>query len=346
MALSEKPVLFLTGGSGYIGFHVLLGALSSGYHVRMTARTEEEFTNLFTRPALQAFGVDFIKANVNFVHIPDIVAPNAYGEKLEGATHVLHAASPVPVPPIDDPERDLLQPAIIGTVNLLRAALKTPTVKRVVITSSTVANLPWPPTPGFRAGPRDRILDPQPQPDMSDLTAVYATGKSRTLNAADAFMKSHKPHFTLAHVIPGFVFGNNELATSVAELRTGSNNFILGLVSGIDFPFPRLAGAAHVDDVTKVHLKALERDDNRDWGVSTPVSHEEPWSIVQSHFPKEVEDGIFTKGSQPSFGEVWDSKETEDELGVKLMGQEQWVVDLMGQFLALKRREEEQLMKG
>lgn len=96
-----------------------------------------------------------------------------------------------------------------------------------------------------------------------------------------------------------------------------------------------------------MHLRALARDDNRDWGVSQLVSHEEPWAIVQMHFPREVEEGMFTKGSQPSFGEVWDSKETEEELGVELRGQEEWVVELVEQFLALRRKEEEEeLRKG
>lgn len=51
-----------------------------------------------------------------------------------------HVASPLPQS-VRDVEKDLLQPAIRGTVNILKAATKAGTVQAVVITSSLGAML-------------------------------------------------------------------------------------------------------------------------------------------------------------------------------------------------------------
>lgn len=59
---------------------------------------------------------------------------------------MFHLASPCIVDQVHDPERELLDPAIKGTVNVLTAA-KELGVKRVVVTSSISAIIPsryWP----------------------------------------------------------------------------------------------------------------------------------------------------------------------------------------------------------
>lgn len=53
--------------------------------------------------------------------------------------HVIHTASPCRFPP-EDPVRDILDPAIKGTTGILKSIqAHAPTVKRVVITSSSAA---------------------------------------------------------------------------------------------------------------------------------------------------------------------------------------------------------------
>ena len=53
---------------------------------------------------------------------------------------VLHVASPFPIE-VPKNENDIIKPAVQGTINVLRAALKN-NVKRVVLTSSIAAVLP------------------------------------------------------------------------------------------------------------------------------------------------------------------------------------------------------------
>ena len=62
-----------------------------------------------------------------------------------GADYVLHTASPFQNT-VSDPQKDLVDPALKGTLNVLHAAAKSGTVKRVVVTSSCAA-IAWQATP-------------------------------------------------------------------------------------------------------------------------------------------------------------------------------------------------------
>jgi nucleoside-diphosphate-sugar epimerase len=58
---------------------------------------------------------------------------------MKGCELVVHTASPFIITGIKDPEEELVRPAREGTRNVLESAKVTPTVKRVVLTSSVVA---------------------------------------------------------------------------------------------------------------------------------------------------------------------------------------------------------------
>ncbi|KAL6311818.1 hypothetical protein AAG906_033378 [Vitis piasezkii] len=57
------------------------------------------------------------------------------GEWDVGCDGVFHTASPVAVE-VSDPQAELIDPALRGTINILRSCAKVPSVKRVVVTSS------------------------------------------------------------------------------------------------------------------------------------------------------------------------------------------------------------------
>jgi len=68
----------------------------------------------------------------------DLLEEGSFDAAIDGCDGVFHVASPVNLNP-DDPERDVMKPAINGTLNVLRACSKAKTVKRVVVTSSACA---------------------------------------------------------------------------------------------------------------------------------------------------------------------------------------------------------------
>src|ERR1700760_4284201 len=74
-----------------------------------------------------------------------MLVDGAYDKVVQGATYVIHVASPITssYKEGDDFEKHFIEPAVKGTLNVLTASQKTSSVKRVVITSSVVAIIPW-----------------------------------------------------------------------------------------------------------------------------------------------------------------------------------------------------------
>jgi len=68
----------------------------------------------------------------------DLLEPGSYGEAMEGCELVYHTASPFRLA-VDDPQRDLVEPAEQGTRNVLQEANHSESVRRVVVTSSVAA---------------------------------------------------------------------------------------------------------------------------------------------------------------------------------------------------------------
>ncbi|MDE2796967.1 MAG: NAD-dependent epimerase/dehydratase family protein [Gemmatimonadota bacterium] len=65
--------------------------------------------------------------------------PGGFDRAMAGCALVFHTASPLIVRDVEDPVSDLVEPATRGTRNVLEAANRTPSVRRVVLTSSIVA---------------------------------------------------------------------------------------------------------------------------------------------------------------------------------------------------------------
>ncbi len=64
--------------------------------------------------------------------------PGSYDEAAKGCSIVFHAASPFTID-VKDPQTELIDPALLGTKNVLTAASNSKSVKRVVLTSSCAA---------------------------------------------------------------------------------------------------------------------------------------------------------------------------------------------------------------
>jgi nucleoside-diphosphate-sugar epimerase len=64
-----------------------------------------------------------------------------WAEAVTGCDYIWHLASPVPAR-LPRNEAELIRPAVDGTLRVLRAAARSGTVRRVVMTSSTVSFTP------------------------------------------------------------------------------------------------------------------------------------------------------------------------------------------------------------
>ena len=126
-----KKVL-VTGISGYLGQHCAAELLKKGYAVRGSVRTlakTDEVVNGIKKE------ID-PKGNLEFCEL-DLMKDAGWDKAMEGCDFVLHIASPFVVKVPKD-ENELIKPAVDGTLRALKAAKKAG-IKRVVLTSSTVA---------------------------------------------------------------------------------------------------------------------------------------------------------------------------------------------------------------
>lgn len=330
----------ITGASGLVGFRVLVLALDAGHKVRYTVRSEEKAQVVRQNPAVQKLAPG---DRLSSVLIPDFTAAGAFDSALDGVTHIVHAGAPTPLPHLSA-ATDIFQPTLKITSELLRSALKTPSVERVVITSSIVANLGLAPAPGarFSASTRQPLPDPLPE-TFDEQYPAYVAAKIVDLHEAGRFAAAHGAHFAVSHVMPGYVFGRNELArdADMMQAQNSSNNFLMMAMLGREPYFGVLDAFCHIDDVAELHLRVALEDGcgGRDYGLAIKVDYATIFDIVKKAFPKAAESGVFKRGKVPVIPIEYDSSDAEAVLGGKLRSFETAVVDVASQYLEVLGKE-------
>jgi len=128
-----KPIL-VTGGTGYLASWIIKLLLDEGHEVRITVRNlahKEKFAHL-TEIAVKSAGIlQFFEA--------DLLKSGSFSEAMKDCELVIHTASPFIISGVKNGQKELVEPALEGTRNVLDSVNKTESVKRVVLTSSVVA---------------------------------------------------------------------------------------------------------------------------------------------------------------------------------------------------------------
>ncbi|MEU6669663.1 NAD-dependent epimerase/dehydratase family protein [Streptomyces sp. NPDC046727] len=125
----------VTGGSGFVGSHVVRRLLERGYRVRATVRSRVDAAKVRPLWDLQeAFPgrLELFEA--------DLLADGSFDEAFRGCPAVFHVASPFLMPErIRDGRRDVVEPALLGTRNVLASIDRTPEVGILIFTSTVGA---------------------------------------------------------------------------------------------------------------------------------------------------------------------------------------------------------------
>ncbi|MDP4588773.1 MAG: NAD-dependent epimerase/dehydratase family protein, partial [Flavobacteriales bacterium] len=127
-----KPVL-VTGATGYVAGWLIKELLENGITVHAAVRNpsdEKKVAHLKALSAQTGTPIKFYKA--------DLLQEGSYAEAMEGCELVYHTASPF-TSNYKDAQKELIDPAVKGTENVLNQANKVNSVKRVVLTSSCAA---------------------------------------------------------------------------------------------------------------------------------------------------------------------------------------------------------------
>jgi len=128
----SKPVM-VTGATGFVAGWIIKQLLESGVDVHAAVRNPDDKNKIahLDEIAAKAKGkIKYFKA--------DLLSQGSYLEAMQGCELVFHTASPFIIS-VKDPQKELIEPAVLGTENVLESVNKTPSVKRVVLTSSCAA---------------------------------------------------------------------------------------------------------------------------------------------------------------------------------------------------------------
>ncbi|KAI0695557.1 NAD-P-binding protein [Cerioporus squamosus] len=125
-AVTSGTVL-VTGANGFIGVWTAKAFLDAGFTVRAQVRSENKTGYL--KKLFSSYN-----DKLEFAIVTDLTKDGSFDEAVTGVDAVAHTASPTNLS-ADDPDEHI-KPAVEGTLNCLRAAAKTPSVKRFLYLSS------------------------------------------------------------------------------------------------------------------------------------------------------------------------------------------------------------------
>jgi nucleoside-diphosphate-sugar epimerase len=129
----SKPVM-VTGASGYLASWIVKKLLDKGMSVVATVRDPMDLTKTGHLQKLANGSAGTLK-----LFKADLLEAGSFDEPMSGCELVIHTASPFMLTMPKNAENELIEPARTGTRNVLEAAKRSGTVKRVVLTSSVVA---------------------------------------------------------------------------------------------------------------------------------------------------------------------------------------------------------------
>ncbi|KAG4920800.1 hypothetical protein AAZX31_18G087300 [Glycine max] len=242
MSSGAGKVVCVTGASGYIASWIVKFLLLRGYTVKATVRDTSD-----PKKTNHLIGLDGAKERLH-LYEANLLEEGSFNSVVQGCHAVFHTASPF-YHNVKDPQAELLDPALKGTLNVLKSCVNLPTLERVVLTSSVaaVANNGKPLTPYV-------VVDETwfSDPDLCrEAKRWYTLSKTLAEDAAWKFVKEN--NIDMVTINPAMVIG--PLLQPVLNTSAAS---ILNIINGAE-TFPNASyGWVNVKDVANAHILAYE----------------------------------------------------------------------------------------
>jgi len=335
--------VLLTGGSGFIAAHVLDILLKRGHSVVTTVRSQAKADKI--KQAHSSYKSD----KLDFAIVEDIAQENAFDKAVVSDPPfeaVIHTASPFHFN-VTDVQKELLDPAVIGTTGILKSIKKSaPSVKRVVITSS-FASIVNP----FKGNWPEHTYSEEDWNPLNAEQAVenpangYRASKTFAERAAWDFLEKEKPNFTLATICPPLVLGPIvHYLNSLDGLNT-SNQRIRDIILGkAKDEIPPTGTYIWVDvrDLAEAHVAGIEKEEaaNKRFFITAGYfSNKEIAQIVEKNFPQ-YKEGLPTAstpgGDYPEEGVYkYNNKRGIEVLGLKYKSLEESIKDTVKSLQAI-----------
>lgn len=311
--------------------HIIQQLLDQGHSVVTTARSQEKARKV-------ASGYVDATDRLQVVVVPEIAHEGAFDEvaKLPGIEVIMHTASPCTLQ-YTDATTELIEPALLGTTNILRAAQRdAPQVRRVILTSSIAAMLDVTnPTATFS----EKTWHP------CDMEAIkqgpgraYMLAKALAERAAWDYVADKKPNFDLVTVNPPLVLGPVLGHLVSADSMNVSNQSLADMMSGKWKEQIPPAGPVNicvdVRDVAAAHIRGMELGNvggKRLFTVGERFSNTRLAEIMRAgeYSFKWQLPAADIKGDAGAFGINYDNDETRALLGLSWTPLEKTVADFV-----------------
>ncbi|KAL0425654.1 UNVERIFIED_CONTAM: Cinnamoyl-CoA reductase 1 [Sesamum radiatum] len=237
-------VVCVTGASGYIASWLVKLLLLRGYTVKATVRNLSDPQKVAHLTALE--GAD------ERLHLYEasLLEEGSFDSAVDGCEGVFHTASPVFLSvSVSDAQKELIDTAVKGTINVLESCKKVSSIKRIVVTSSMASVM-------FNYNPvtPDVIVDETWFSDKNfceEKKQWYALSKTLAEKATWEFVEENGLDLVTLH--PGFVIGPPLQPT----LNLTSEAF-LNLINGKELFADGVYRYVDVRDVALAHILAFE----------------------------------------------------------------------------------------
>lgn len=278
MSADKNTPILVTGASGYIASWIVKFLLEEGYKVRGTVRSTKAFAKIAQLEKLKEAHPDQLE-----LFEADLLKKGSFDEAAKGCQILIHTASPFFISKIKDPTKQLIEPALEGTKNVLSAAENSGTVERVVLTSSCAAI--------YGDNSDIELIDggiyTEEHWNTSSSVSHNPYSYSKTVAEKAAWeMQKASGKWTLTTINPGFVLG-----PSLSERQDGtSTGYMMELMNGrFKSGAPDLHfGVVDVRDVAKAHILAATnyRVSGRHICVADHATFLDFANILREEYPK------------------------------------------------------------
>jgi nucleoside-diphosphate-sugar epimerase len=341
---TSAPVL-VTGATGYVAGWIVKRLLEEGFTVHGAVRDPSNAKKIAHLTAMDADLPGTLK-----LFKADLLDAGSYSEAMQDCSVVFHTASPF-TSNFTNAQRDLVDPAVKGTKNVLETANGVPSVRRVVVTSSCASI--YGDTIDCAAAPGGVLTEDQWNTTSSLTHQPYSFSKVEAEKMAWD-IASAQDRWRLVTINPALVLG-----PSLGPAPTSDSFHVLKMVAGGQMkagaPLFEI-GAVDVRDVAEAHLRAafLPEAEGRHILSARTIEFLEigriirartgaAWPVPTRHLPKALvwlfgplmSKQMTRRTVARTFYHPWkaDNSKSREKLGIAYRPLEDAIVEMVGQMV-------------